>query len=258
MSTNEEQVVVETPAPAASTGEAGAPALELRGVTAGYGNATVLRDIDLTVMPGQVVALLGSNGAGKTTLLSVAAGLVRPSGGSVLIHGEDATRRPCHQRVRSGLCLVPEGRGIFRRLTVRENLELQVPPWDKETSIEVAVDAFPVLGERMKQLAGTLSGGQQQMLALARAYLANPSLVMLDEVSMGLAPRIVDQIFESLDVLAAKGVALLVVEQYINRALAMAAQVYVLQRGMMTFSGPASGLDEATLLRDYLGTAAEA
>ena len=233
------------------------PALELRGVTAGYGRTTVLRDINLMVLPGQVVALLGSNGAGKTTLLNVAAGQLRATNGTVLIHGNQMARRRPSQRVRAGLCLIPEGRAVFPRLTVRDNLELQIPPWDRETTLDTAVRAFPVLGERMKQIAGTLSGGQQQMLAVARAYLAHPTIVMLDEVSMGLAPRVVDQIFETLTNLAATGVSLLIVEQYIDRALEMASHVYVLQRGNITYDGPPTQLDQATVLRDYLGIAVD-
>ena len=242
--------------PSAVTGRPSA-ALELRGVTAGYGRTMVLRDINLMVLPGQVVALLGSNGAGKTTLLNVAAGQLRATDGTVLVHGNDVARRRPSQRVRAGLCLIPEGRAIFPRLTVRDNLELQIPPWDHETTVDNAVQAFPVLGERMKQIAGTLSGGQQQMLAIARAYLAHPTIVMVDELSMGLAPRVVDQIFESLTSLAGTGVSLLIVEQYIDRALEMAAHAYVLQRGNITYDGPSANLDQETVLRDYLGIRTE-
>jgi len=231
----------------------GAAALELRGVTAGYGKATVLRGVDITVAPGQVVALLGANGAGKTTALRAAAGQLKPSSGAIAIAGADHTRSACHQRVRAGLCLVPEGRGIFPRLTVRENLELQIPPWERELGIDTAIDAFPVLGERLGQIAGTLSGGQQQMLALSRAFVARPSVVMLDEVSMGLAPRVVEQIFAALVTLSRAGAALLLVEQYVHQALALADHVYVLQRGHVALSAPPSDVDEKALLKGYLG-----
>ena len=234
-------------------GAGGDATLALRGITAGYGRATVLRDVTLEVATGQVVALLGANGAGKSTLLRVAAGQVLPEHGEVRISGRDATRDQVHRRVRAGLCLIPEGRGVFPSLTVRENLELQIPAWEKDVTIDAAVEAFPVLGDRLGQVAGTMSGGQQQMLALSRAVLQRPKVVMLDEVSMGLAPTIVDEIFASLAALARTGVALLLVEQYISRALGLAAHVYVLQRGSVALSAPPSEIDEAALIEGYLG-----
>jgi branched-chain amino acid transport system ATP-binding protein len=230
-------------------------ALQLDGITAGYARTTVLRDIDLTVEPGQVVALLGPNGAGKTTLLRVASGLVRPTAGTVRLDGDDVTTRPPHARARRGLCLIPEGRGVFADLTVGENLRLQVPPWVDGDDVDRAVEAFPALGERLHQRAGSMSGGQQQMLALARCWLARPSCVVLDEVSMGLAPRIVDEIFAALAALAAEGVALLLVEQYVDRALAMADRVQLLDRGRTAYAGRADGLDREAVLRGYLGAA---
>jgi len=154
------------------------------------------------------------------------------------------------------MCLVPEGRGIFPALSVRENLLLQIPKWNRSTGLDDALDVFPVLGERLGEAAGRLSGGQQQMLSLARCVLAKPSVVLLDEVSMGLAPIVIDQIFGSLKELAARGVALLLVEQYVNRALAMADMVHLLNRGEVTYSGPPSGLDEEAVLAGYLGTQA--
>jgi branched-chain amino acid transport system ATP-binding protein len=229
------------------------PVLELTSVTAGYGAATVLRDIDLTVRAGVIDALLGPNGAGKTTLLRVASGLLRPTAGTVAVGGVDATTQPPSRRARAGVCMIPEGRGIFRSLSVAENLRLQVPPWRRDADLEPALAAFPVLRDRMRQQAGTLSGGQQQMLALARCWLAEPTIVLLDEVSMGLAPRIVDEIFEALTALAATGVALLLVEQYVDRALQMADTVQLLSRGSIAFAGPSSDLDPATVMSGYLG-----
>ncbi len=227
--------------------------LELCGVTAGYGRTTVLRDVTLAVAPGSVTALLGPNGAGKTTLLHTAAGVIRPRAGRVVIAGRDMTRSSSHQRAHAGLCLVPEGRGIFRTLTVRENLRLQVPPWAKERSVEQALEVFPILRKRLGQPAGRMSGGQQQMLALARAFLSGATIVLLDEVSMGLAPIVVEQIFASLDRLRAEGVALLLVEQYVTLALGMADQVHLLGQGRVVFSGTAGELDEDAVVHGYLG-----
>jgi branched-chain amino acid transport system ATP-binding protein len=232
---------------------AGPAALQLSNISAGYGRTTVLRDVSVEVPKSQVVALLGPNGAGKTTLLRTAAGLLRPSAGAVEIDGADVTGLGAAKRARAGLCLIPEGRGIWRNLTVRENMRLQVPPWAHESSIEVAVEMFPVLGARLGQIAGTLSGGEQQMLALSRSYLSNPSVVLLDEVSMGLAPKVVEEIFVALRKLADTGVSLLLVEQYVTRALAMADRVVLLDRGQVSFDGLPTDLDERAVLRGYLG-----
>jgi branched-chain amino acid transport system ATP-binding protein len=228
-------------------------ALQLGGVSAGYGRTTILRGVDLTVAEGAVVALLGPNGAGKTTLLNVASGLLPATAGTVAVGDEDVTGLPPHQRTRRGICHVPEGRGVFANLTVRENLALQVPAWLEDGSIEPALEAFPVLRERLSQLAGTMSGGQQQMLALSRCFVSRPKVVLLDEVSMGLAPRIIDEIFAALRLLAGQGVALLLVEQYVSRALAIADTVYLLNRGEVGFTGPPSELDEDDLMRRYVG-----
>jgi branched-chain amino acid transport system ATP-binding protein len=235
------------------TEPAGQAALQLTAVYAGYGRATVLRDVNATVARGSVVALLGSNGAGKTTLLRTASGLLKLSAGTVSIGGTDATRLPPNRRARHGLCLVPEGRGVFRSLTVRENLRLQIPSWNKSVSMDQVLELFPVLRTRLRQTAGTLSGGEQQMLAISRSYLASPAIVLLDEVSMGLAPKVVEQIFEALGRLAGAGTALLVVEQYITRALDMADRVILLERGRVTFSGTPDELQQDAILRGYFG-----
>ena len=231
---------------------AASTALELTGVTAGYGRTTVLRDVTVTVGSGKVVALIGPNGAGKTTLLRTAGGLLQPSTGGVSSAGQDLTLRSAYQRARAGICLIPEGRGIFPGLSVRENLLMQVPTWKKSDGFDAAIETFPVLGERLGQRAGSMSGGQQQMLALARCWLSDPDVVLLDEVSMGLAPKVVDEIFTALQALADSGVALLLVEQYVNRALEMADEVYLLDRGRIVFSGPASELDADEVVRRYL------
>ncbi|HMC38375.1 MAG TPA: ABC transporter ATP-binding protein [Acidimicrobiales bacterium] len=227
-------------------------ALSLQSVTAGYGRTTVLRDVNVDVPSSSVVALLGPNGAGKTTTLRVVAGLVRPQSGRVLLGHRDVTRLGPADRARAGVCLIPEGRGVFPNLTVRENLRLQVPPWQADDRTDAAIDAFPVLGERLDQTAVTMSGGQQQMLAVARAFLAQPSVVVLDEVSMGLAPKVVDQIYAGLRRLTEAGLSLLLVEQYVGRALEMADHVVLLDRGQVSYSGPAASVDESTIVSSYL------
>ena len=227
--------------------------LELSGVVAGYSDSTVLRGIDLRVPDGVVVALLGANGAGKTTLLRVASGLLHPRAGQLLIDGEDVSRATPSQLVKRGVCHVPEGRGVFAPLSVRENLILQSPRGEERDSVERAVSVFPRLGQRLSQIAGTMSGGEQQMLALARTYVQHPRYVLLDEVSMGLAPKIVDEIFEFLVLLREQGVSLLLVEQYVTRALAVADYVYLLNRGEVAFAGEPCELEGEDVFKQYVG-----
>jgi branched-chain amino acid transport system ATP-binding protein len=225
--------------------------LQVEAVAAGYAGTEVLRDVTLTVPRGRVVALLGANGAGKTTLLRTCSGLLAAHRGRVRLDGVDVTDALPHELARRGLCHIPEGRAIFPSLTVAENLRL-LGTADVD-SADRAVEAFPILGERMTQVAGSMSGGQQQMLALARAYLTRPSYVLLDEVSMGLAPIVVDEIFVFLRRLSDEGVALLIVEQYVAKALELADLVYVLQKGTVRFAGEPSELDADALARSYLG-----
>lgn len=236
-----------------TTPTTGTASLELSSIVAGYGRTTVLHEIDLVVPRGSVIALIGANGAGKTTIMKVAVGLLRPTAGSVRLEGREVTRLPANKRSRQGVCLIPEGRGIFRALTVRENLRLSRPSALAGSGLDRAVGAFPVLGRRLGQLAGTLSGGEQQMLALARAYLSEPTVILCDELSIGLAPVILDQIFESIRNLAAEGVSVVIVEQYVHRVLTMADTAYVLVRGGMAWSGPAADVDEQLLVDSYLG-----
>jgi branched-chain amino acid transport system ATP-binding protein len=228
-------------------------ALELRGVSSGYEQTTILRGIDLVIAAGSVVALLGPNGAGKTTLLKTVSGLIRPTAGQVLFNGADITSSPTHVRAASGMCHIPEGRGIFRSLTVGENLRMQALPGTEKKSLERAVEVFPILGERLRQVSGTLSGGQQQMLALARAYVRNPKLVLVDEASLGLAPVVVQEIFEFLSRLAESGTALLVVDQFVTQALQIADHAYVLRRGEIRFSGSPAELLKVDVFAQYLG-----
>jgi branched-chain amino acid transport system ATP-binding protein len=232
--------------------------LELDRITAGYHGHTVLRGVSVGVSTGSVVALLGPNGAGKTTLLRVASGLLKPAAGRVSLLGADLTRAAADERVRRGMCLIPEGRGIFRSLSVEENLRLFTPPWAGPDGLERALSAFPALKDRLANQAGSLSGGQQQMLALTRLYLARPRVALLDEVSLGLAPIVVDEIFEALSRLPEDGVSLLLVEQYVNRALRISDHVFVINRGQITFSGKPDLLDEQTLLRGYLQAGSDA
>jgi branched-chain amino acid transport system ATP-binding protein len=230
-----------------------APALEVDGVSAGYGPTAVLREVSFTVPAGSVVALLGPNGAGKTTVLRAVSGLLPVRSGTIRMAGHDVTRERAHRRFARGLCHVPEGRGVFRGLTVRENLVLQAAAGQEDDALERAVTAFPILGERLGQQAGTLSGGQQQMLAMAAAHVRNPGLVLVDEASLGLAPIIVDEIFGFLQQRADDGAALLIVDQFARRALALAATAYVLRRGRIVHGGPAADLLNSDLFGSYLG-----
>lgn len=227
--------------------------LIVEGVVAGYGDAPVLHGVDVTVPPSSIVALLGPNGAGKSTLLRTAIGILRPTAGRVLLDGDDVTELPPDRRARRGVGYVPEGRGIFRSLTVRQNLRLQAMTVSEDEAVQRAVGVFPVLGQRLGQLAGTLSGGEQQMLAVARAYVERPRFVLLDEVSMGLAPVIVDEIMAFLEDLSAQGVGLLLVEQYVTRALQLADRAVVLDRGRIVFSGAPDDLSRNELAATYVG-----
>jgi branched-chain amino acid transport system ATP-binding protein len=226
-----------------------------RAVTAGYGETVALRKVSLAVQPGQVTALLGPNGAGKTTVLRTASGIIRPRQGRVELDGDDVTSQPPFRRATRGLCLIPEGRGIFRSLSVRENLRLHSLPGRRPPAdaVDRALTVFPVLKPRLSETAGRLSGGQQQMLALARAYITQPKVILLDEVSMGLAPQVLDTVFQALHTLAATGVAMLLVEQYVTRAMAMADFVVLLNKGTVAYEGLPSELDEQAVLRGYLG-----
>jgi branched-chain amino acid transport system ATP-binding protein len=227
--------------------------LTLDSVTAGYGDTTVLRNVDFTVGDGEVVALLGPNGAGKTTLLRLATGFVKPRSGRVAFDGDDVTGSAPYRYSRRGICHLPEGRGIFPSLTVLENLTVQAREADVKRSMADLTELFPFLGKRLGQTAGSLSGGEQQMLALSRAYLTKPKIVLVDEPSLGLGPRIVDRIYEVLGRFAARGVSLVIVEQYVQRALALANRVYILSRGEVIHVGPAGELAPDEIYQRYLG-----
>jgi branched-chain amino acid transport system ATP-binding protein len=228
--------------------------LVVSGVSSGYRGAKILRSVDLRVPPGSVAAVLGANGAGKTTLLRTIVGLLPAMSGTITLDGHDVTREPPYRRIRRGLCLVPEGRGTFPALTVRENLQLQSRSRREESAAtERALSAFPALGKRMSQTAGTMSGGEQQMLALAQAWGTRASVILVDEVSMGLAPLIVDEMFRSLQRLADLGATLLIVEQYVSRALKVADTIYLLEKGEVIFSGAPGDLSGSEIASRYLG-----
>jgi branched-chain amino acid transport system ATP-binding protein len=225
--------------------------LELRDLSGGYDSLVIVNDLNLVVPTGSVTALLGPNGAGKTTTLRLLMGLLKPQSGEVWFEGRDITALAPQERAKLGICYIPEGRAIFPSLSVRDNL-IVLSPADDEDGIERVVAAFPVLGDRLGQRAGTLSGGEQRMLGLARAYLQNPRLILVDEPSLGLAPIIIDRIFDSLRTLAATGVSLLVVEQYAQKAMALADEVYVMAKGQIQVSGsPTEMRNQLDLLGTY-------
>ena len=226
---------------------------QLDHIVAGYGDAPVLRDVSLIVPDGAVVALLGPNGAGKSTTLRVASGLLQPTSGRIRMDEDSLSGKAPDVFARRGVCHIPEGRGIFGSMTVQENILLQAQPGEEEVALDRAVEAFPRLGERMSQRAGTMSGGEQQMLAVARAYVTKASLVLLDEVSLGLAPKIVDEIFEFLVRIKEDGASLLLVEQYVARALAIADFVFLLDHGEIVFAGETSEVDEGAIFSSYVG-----
>lgn len=221
-----------------------APALEASHLSAAYGPYRALFDVSLTVPAGGVVALLGSNGAGKSTLARVVSGLLPSTAGSIRVAGKEVTGLPAYRITRAGLAHVPEGRGIFANLTVEENLTLSFRQRAGRRSVPEALErtyaGFPVLGERRRQRGGTLSGGQQRLLSLAKVLVVPPRILMADELSLGLAPVVVDAIYQGLRAINQAGTALLVVEQQVDRALGLADQAVVLEHGSVAFAGPSS------------------
>ena len=232
--------------------------LSVENLKVSYGGIQALKGISLEVAQGELVALIGSNGAGKTTTLKALAGLLHPSAGQMSYAGKSLHTCAAHQRVRDGLALVPEGRGVFARMSVLENLQMGAYCRDDKSGIaqdmERVYELFPRLAERRAQLAGTLSGGEQQMVAMGRALMSRPKLLMLDEPSMGLAPMMVAKIFETIRDISAQGVSILLVEQNAKLALEVAQRGYVLESGVITLADSASSLlgsDEVR--RAYLG-----
>ena len=229
------------------------PLLVVRDLTVRYGTAQALRDVAFDVLPNSAVAVLGPNGAGKSTLARALSGLVPSVAGTVVLGGRDVTRSTPDAIRRAGLVHLPEGRGVFPSLTVMENLRRR----RRTEAVDRAFEVFPVLRERRRQAAGTLSGGEQQMLSLARALMVDPRLVIADELSLGLAPKMVDVVFESLRRARSAGVSVLMIEQFASRALDFADHCLVLQRGRIVWSGD-TGLAGPELLRRYLGDATAA
>jgi branched-chain amino acid transport system ATP-binding protein len=234
------------------------PLLELQGISASYGPVDVLHDVSIAVYPGEIVTLLGSNGAGKSTTLMCASGIRPATSGSIRLGGEDVTTVPAHIRVARGLSQVPEGRRIFPRLTVRENLLLGGYLVDNAAALstreERAYTLFPRLRERRDQFGGTLSGGEQQMLSLARALMAQPKVLLLDEPSMGVAPILVKLIFDTIKTLRNEGLTILLVEQNANAALDLSDRAYVIETGKIVLSGKSSEMkSDPRVLSTYLG-----
>ena len=234
------------------------PLLEVRDLEAGYGPIRALDHVSLDVEDGELVALIGANGAGKTTLLMAISGVVPSRGGSIRFAGSPLMAVKPHEVMRLGIGHAPEGRRIFPRLTVRENLELggftQTDRAKLSRDIDEACGLFPVRGERMDQLGGTLSGGEQQMLAIARALVGHPRLLLLDEPSLGLAPLVVAKVFEVIASLSARGISVLLVEQNARAALKLAHRGYVLETGRITLTGSGAELAADRRVRDaYLG-----
>ncbi len=237
--------------------------LHLDGLTAHYGPITAVRNLTLTVQPGELVALLGANGAGKTTTLGCIMGLVQPSAGTITFEGKDITRLSPEDTVWSGLSLSPEGRHILGGLTVLENLTLGATPRKDRSNVpgdlERMLDKFPILRERASQQAGTLSGGEAQQLAIARALMAAPRLLLLDEPTLGLAPQIVDRVFDVIRDLKESGLTILLVDQNATRSMQLADRTYVLRQGELVAQGTAEEIGGPEgLTRAYLGSQADA
>jgi branched-chain amino acid transport system ATP-binding protein len=233
------------------------PILDVAELDVRYGQSQALFGVSLSVAPGTVLAILGANGAGKSTLARAVSGLVRPASGKVTFEGRDISKMPAHRIRKLGLTYIPEGRGIFPGLSVIDNLRMAVAQErrsDRPQAIDRAIERFPVLGTRRTQRAGSLSGGEQQMLALARALAVSPRLVIADEMSLGLAPLVTESVFEGLEAARKEGITIVLSEQFVHRALAMADSCVILTRGQVGWSGPASEAGQEVIDR-YLGEA---
>jgi branched-chain amino acid transport system ATP-binding protein len=232
--------------------------LEVENLEVAYGRARAVSGVSFRLGAGEAMAVLGANGAGKSSLASTIGGVVPPSSGHVRFAGQEVTRLGAHRMSRLGVAYIPEGRGIFPHLTVLDNLRMMlrhaVPRAERDAAVERAVELFPVLGERRRQAAGTLSGGEQQMLALARVMAAPPRLLVADELSLGLAPLMIDLVFETLGRAREAGVSVLLIEQYAERALAFSDRAVILRRGEIVWEGNASDAGDH-MVAGYLGEA---
>lgn len=246
------------PAPPASEAPPASPLLAVDNLRVCYGEAVAISGVAFTLGAGRALAVLGANGAGKSSLARAVSGLLAPAAGTVRLAGTDIAGWPAHRIRREGLVHLPEGRGVFRSLTVTENLRMATSTLEgraaRQAGVDMALEMFPLLAARRRQRASLLSGGEQQMLSLARALATSPKVVVADEMSLGLAPKMVDLVFESLARARAAGVTVIMIEQYIHRALAFADECLVLQRGAVAWSGPAAAAKEE-VLRHYLGAA---
>lgn len=232
--------------------------LEVNDVVSAYGPIRAVKGVSLKIKKGHIVALIGANGAGKTTLMKTIAGLMRPVSGTIHLEGQRIDQMRAHRIARLGLSLVPEGRAILGRMTVKENLEMGAYPRRDvkgiQDDLEYVYSLFPILLERRSQIAGTLSGGQQQMLAIGRALMARPNIILLDEPSMGLAPLVVSEIFRVIEAINRRGTTVLIVEQNVKQVLKIAHDAYVLENGKITLEGPASVLaEDPRIVQAYLG-----
>lgn len=228
--------------------------LRVEQIDSRYGLLQAVREVSFEVDSGETVALIGANGAGKTTLLRTIAGAHRPHGGRIVFDGADVTQAPAHRRVSMGIALVPEGRRLFPGLTVEENLRVAVVPKRRgRWNVQAVLEVFPLLQPRRRLLAANLSGGEQQAVAIARALLSNPRLLLLDEVSLGLAPVVVDSVYTSLQNVIGEGTAVLLVEQDLTRALKVAARVLCMLEGRIVLEGEARSLDRDRVIAAYFG-----
>ncbi|AVA26483.1 ABC transporter ATP-binding protein [Rhizobium sp. LEGMi198b] len=232
--------------------------LEVDKIEVGYGDAIALWDLSISVRPGEIVSVVGPNGAGKSTLVNAIAGILRPHKGKIVIQGNDVSKVPSHRVCDYGIAVVPEGRRLFTAMTVLDNLLLgayrSIARADRDATLAEVFQLFPVLKERQDSLAGSLSGGQQQMVAIGRGLMAKPRVLLMDEPSLGLSPLIVGEMFKIIQMINERGVAVLLVEQNVNKALEIAHQAYVIEQGRVTASGaPEILINDSSIREAYLG-----
>lgn len=232
--------------------------LEVKNIEAGYGDATALWDVSLEIADQQIVSVVGPNGAGKSTLVNTIAGIIRPRKGQILLNGVDVARVPSHHVCDHGIAIVPEGRRLFTTMTVIDNLELgsyrQAARGERKEALDEVFALFPILKDRQQQVSGTMSGGQQQMVAIARALMARPKLMLMDEPSLGLSPVIVDEMFRIIRMIVKRGVSVLLVEQNVHKALEIAHHACVIEQGRVVASGqPNVLINDPRIMEAYLG-----